>query len=151
MESRPMNDWKRTFLQKLESAKKQWLHRFEHLAAEHLEPVFDEFAEFATNNGFQVSAPDCEAGTRRYKFALTENGYLLLTFQMKGLEKVEVDVEAFAPGHGGTELANRCTDLHQAGPSWVESQFQDGLDSFLTLFAEAGTAEAEHEEALLRA
>ena len=144
-----MKDWHRTFLHKLESAKKQWLHRFERFATEHLEPAFEEFAEFTTNNGFYVSTPDCEAGTRRYKFALTENGYALVTFQMKGLEQVEAAIEAFVPGQGAMDPAGRCTDLQQAGRSWVETQFQDGLDCFLTVFAEAGATDADRTEELV--
>ena len=146
-----MKDWQQNFLQKLEGAKKQWLHRFERFATDHLEPAFDEYADFATSNGFRVSTPDCEDGMRRYKFALTENGYVLLTFQMKGLEQVEVCIEAAVPGQGAADSADRRTELHLAGPSWAETQFQDALDSFLTAFAEAGANDAERAEELVTA
>ncbi|MCP4249614.1 MAG: hypothetical protein GY778_21445, partial [bacterium] len=92
-----MNDWKRGFLQKLETAKKQWQHRFESFASQHLDPVFGEFDEFATGSGFCVSSPDCETGTRLYKFALTENGYVVITFRMQGLEEAEASCDSFVP------------------------------------------------------
>ena len=145
-----MNDWQKSFLHKLETAKKQWLHRFEQFAAEYVEPVFDGLDEFATANGFQVSSPDCESGTRLYKFALTENGYALVTFRMKGLEEVEVCCESFVPGMGAIDPTTRKISLHDASQVWVEQQFQNSLDRFVMAFAEAGAAVQDRAEALVR-
>ncbi|MCH7812759.1 MAG: hypothetical protein IID40_01940 [Planctomycetes bacterium] len=145
-----MNDWQRGFLQKLETAKKQWLHRFEHFATEHLEPVFCEFDEFATGSGFGVSTPDCETGTRLYKFALTENGYVMITFRTRGLEEAEACCESFVPGVGALEPTTRRINLCDASDVWAKQQFQNALDRFVTAFAEAGVGAEESAEALVR-
>ncbi len=133
-----MKTWKRSFLQKLETAKKQWLHKFEAFAEEQLQPAFGEFDEFATSSGFRVTTPNCEQGTRLFKFALTENGYLLVTFHMKGLEEIEVSSEVCVPGAGRLDPANKCAPLCEVGQPWVVKQFQNALDLFVTTFAEAG-------------
>ena len=135
-----MNEWQRNFLHKLESAKKQWLHKFEEFAADFVEPAFLAFEEFAAGNGFRVTQQPCEPGHRIYKFALTENGYLLLTFRMRGLEEVEVRSELFMPGLGGMEPSTSYNGLCEAGEAWVEAQFQNNLDRFITHFGEAGAA-----------
>ena len=145
-----MNEWQRSFLQKLETAKKQWLHRFEQCAVAHVEPVFCTFDEFAANNGFRVTTPHCEPGTRLYKFALTENGYLLVTFRMKGLEEMEVCCESFVPGVGAVEPVTRQVSMSDANEVWVEQQFQLVLDRFVAAFAEAGTAVDDPSEVLVR-
>jgi len=144
-----MNDWQRTFLQKLETAKKQWLHRFEQFAVDFVEPVFAGLDEFATSSGFHVSSPDCEPGTRIYKFALTENGYLLIMFRMQGLEGVEVCCESSVPG-AAAKVSTQQVNLGDATENWVEQRFQSGLDRFVTSFAEAGADAKNADEALVR-
>ena len=133
-----MNEWQRTFLQKLEAAKKQWTHRFEQFAADTIEPVFLTFQEFCSANGFRVSQPPCEPGHRIYKFALTENGYLMMTFRMCGLEELEVHSEAFVPGLGSMDPIDQLVSLCDATEHWVEARFQGSLDQFIADFAEAG-------------
>jgi hypothetical protein len=139
-----MGDWQQSFLGKLESAKKQWLHRFEDAAQEHIEPAFSEFDEFTTSHGFTVSAPGCEAGTRLFKFGLTENGYLLLTFRLRGLDVVEANVEVFVPGP--EHVAPVCTrkNLADVSRQWAREQFEQSLDRFIIAFGEASAACAEN-------
>ncbi|MHC4065877.1 MAG: hypothetical protein ACYSUI_15460 [Planctomycetota bacterium] len=145
-----MNDWQRSFLQKLDTAKKQWQHRFEQFVSDYVEPVFHEFDDFSAKNGFHVSSPDCESGVRLYKFALTENGYLLVTFRMQGMEEVEVACDSFVPGVGGVEPSSKHIALCDANELWVQQQFQNGLDRFVTAFAEAGAAAEDPNEVLVR-
>ena len=146
-----MNEWQRTFLQKLESAKRQWLHKFEQFATDIVEPVFLLNEEFTSTHGFRVSRQPCEPGHRIYKFAITENGYLLITLRMRGLEEVEVSTEVFVPGLGGREPAVKRTTICEATEPWVEAQFQAGLDRFIALFGEAGATAADHAETLVPA
>jgi hypothetical protein len=146
-----MNDWQRTFLQKLETAKKQWLHKFERFAEDTVEPAFAVFEDFTAGNGFRVTASPCEPGTRIYKFAVTENGYVMITFRMHGLEEVEASSAMFVPGLGGREPTVRRTTLCEATSAWVEAEFQSGLDGFVDLFGEAGTAAAPPDDLLVPA
>ena len=132
-----MNDWQRSFLGKLESAKKHWQQRFEDSANEHLEPVFERFAEFTRGNGFSVSAPDCEPGTRLFKFGLTENGYVLLTFRMRGLDGVSFTAEYFVPGPQNVESTQAETQVADAPDTWFQKLFERSLDRFVVAFGEA--------------
>ena len=137
-----MNDWQRSFLPKLEAAKKQWLHKFEDFATTLLEPVFSDFDNFATTHGFAVSAPACDSGMRLFKFGLTENGYVLFTFRMHGLEGVEVYSEVYVPSHDKEEPTCAQAILYNADRDWVSRQFQEGLDRFIVVFTTAGAAAA---------
>ena len=139
-----MNDWQRKFLKKLESAKQQWAHQFEDFATQVVDPVFGRFAEFANAGGFTVSRPDCAEGNRIFKFALTENGYLLLMFSMKGLDEVQSCAELFIPGQGSFEPVGDHTHLCDANELWIETQFQNALDLFVTQFGEAGASTGKH-------
>jgi hypothetical protein len=133
-----MQDWKKSFVQKLETAKKQWMHKFEQFVKLSIDPVFHELDEFSTRNGFRVTSPNCEEGTRLFKFALTENGFTLMTFRMRGLEEVQFDCEVWVPGSGRLDQNPVHVPMCDAGPAWVEKQFHTSLDRFVTLFAEAG-------------
>ncbi len=146
-----MNDWQRTFLQKLDTAKKQWLHKFERFASDFVEPAFDEFAEFTANHGFRVATPNSEPGTRLYKFGLTENGYVLVTFRMRSLEEVEVCSEVFVPSVGAFEPYTTHASFQDATASWTRKQFQNSLERFVTSFGEAGSIEADRTEELVTA
>ena len=132
-----MNDWQRSFLGKLESAKKNWQHRFENLANEFLEPVFERYAEFTRGHGFSVSAPDCEPGTRLYKFGLTENGYVLLTFRMRGLDGVGFTAEYLVSGPERVESTQAETQVADAQDAWFQKLFERSLDRFVVAFGEA--------------
>ena len=132
-----MKEWQRSFLGKLESAKQHWQHLFENLASESLEPVFGQFSEFTRANGFSVSAPDCEPGTRLFKFGLTENGYVLLTFRMRGLDGVAFTAEYFVPGPESVEPTQAEVNLTDAHENWFQKQFERTLDRFVVAFGEA--------------
>ena len=146
-----MNDWQRSFLPKLETAKKQWLHKFEQFAAKHLEPVFHEFDEFATTHGFSVTAPPCEPGTRLFKFGLTENGYTLITYRVSGLESVEAFAEVFVPGSEDVEPVSDEANICEADQRWVRQQFEQALDHFIVAFSAAGVADGGRKGELVTA
>lgn len=138
-----MNDWQQSFLQKLETAKRQWQSRFEKFAEECVEPVFHQIEEFTLAHGFTVTTPQCDEAVRLFKFALTENGYLIATFRQHGLEEVEADFEVVVPGGDGPTRHSVQARICDTGQRWVEQQFQEALDRFMTGFVEAGEGRAE--------
>jgi hypothetical protein len=144
-----MNDWQSLFLQKLAAAKKQWLHRFQKFAADCLEPLFEEFERFASAQGFSVQASPCEPGTRLYKFGLTENGYLLLTFHMRGLHVVAARTEVFVPGQETAKPEDRQRELSDIDELWARQCFESALDSFVVAFGAAGASAAGQTDELL--
>ena len=146
-----MNDWQNSFLQKLAAAKKQWLHRFEELADDCLQPLFEEFERFTAAQGFNVQASQCEPGTRLYKFGLTENGYLLLTFRMLGLHAVVARTELFVPGQELARPEDLQRELSDVDEKWTRQCFESALDRFVSAFGAAGaSAAAEADELLIR-
>lgn len=134
-----MQDWQQSFLQKLESAKRNWMHQFEDFAADHIEGVFCEFDDFVGKHGFNSAAPQCEAGTRLFKFELTENGYVMVAFRMRGLDRVEATAEFFVPGPGKPESMTSHMKMADAKAAWVRSQFEQALDRFVEAFGAAGS------------
>jgi hypothetical protein len=144
-----MNEWHSAFLRRLESARKQWLQRFEVFASEQIEPVFERYAEFTRQHEFRVSTPDCERGTRLFKFALTENGYVLFTFRMRGLEEVEVCTEVFVPGPEGVEPETDQASVANVDEAWIELLFQSGLDRFIIAFGAASVGDPADSDELI--
>lgn len=143
-----MNDWQRSFLAKLETARKQWLHKFETCVTDSLNPVFNEFHEFMKPKGFNVSAPRCESGTRRFKFGLTENGYMLIAFRWRGLETMEVRAEIVVPGSKHVEPTCEEANLCDVDQRWARQQFERALDRFIVALAAAGVADTTREQEL---
>ena len=141
-----MNDWQRSFQRRLEVAKKHWLHRFEEMASEHIEPVFGEFEKFTTGQGLNTTEPSCEPGTRLFKFGLTENGYLLLTFRMSRLDAIEAFAETVLPGADGPQSTSEQVSICDADRAWAQRCFETALDRFIVAFGEAGTADAARAE-----
>lgn len=131
-----MNEWQRTFLQKLEQGKKKWRKRLEEFLTDRVEPVFAEFEEFAVKNGFEVSAPKCDKSVRLFKFGLTENGYIIFRFGQRGVDRAEARYEAFLPGRDRPACEANHVQIVDADEHWVEHQFQQGLDHLVTEFVE---------------
>ena len=138
-----MNNWQRSLVTKLESARKHWRRTFDEIATEHVEPVNDEFSEFATKNGFTCTSPASEAGTYFYKFALTENGYAIIAFRLAGMDTVEVVTEVRVPGPDEVAPLKTTTPLSDANRSWATQQFQHALDHFANAFSAASAEAAE--------
>ncbi len=132
-----MNNWQRSFVTKLESARKHWRKTFDEIAEEVIEPVNEDFSEFASSNGFQCSSPSSETGTHFYKFALTENGFALVAFRLVGMETVEVTTEVHVPGPDEVAPLRTKTPLADANRSWATQQFQHALDHFANAFSAA--------------
>ena len=94
-----MNDWQKRFSQKMELVRDVSRERFAQFARTDLGSVFEEFREFTFQQGIQPTTPIAKPGIQTFKFALTENTFLLLTFRLKGLEHCEMLAEYFVPKH----------------------------------------------------
>ncbi len=132
-----MNEWQQSFLRKLEKARKIWLKQFEQALDSQLAPTVQRIAEFLVSNGFRVTAPKSDAATR-YRFALSENGYALFTFRLRGLDEVEMYCEPFVPGLGAAEPYKCSVSLYDATEAWFESSLRQGLDTLLNALIVAG-------------
>lgn len=143
-----MDKWQQTFLGRLESVKKHWLNQYERIADEWIAPAFAMFDQFTTTHGFTVSSPDCDAGTRVYKFGLTENGYLLLSFRMHGLERVEAHTEIVVPGNKPVESTTARASLDDVDVDWIKQQFREALDRFVDTFHQATKSAAKRSQAV---
>lgn len=132
-----MNDWEQTFLRKLEEGKRLWQCKFEQFATDCVKPVFEQMQSFTAGQGISAVSPETEDGSRRYKFGLTENGYLLITFRLHGFEEIEIAQEIVVPGAGSPISTTKRSRLADATEAWVEQHFQAGLSRFITRFVEA--------------
>ena len=138
-----MEDWKRSFADKLKNVQSHWVKQFATMLDEHIAPAFDEMVRFVKHHGFTTSTPMHEEDRRSFKFELAENAYLLMIFRASGIGEFELRSEAFAPGQEPvfTKTMERVVDVDQA---WAEKQFQESLDSFVDRLG--GTVEAPEEE-----
>ena len=129
-----MEQWKRTFLDKLSEAQSQWAGRFEDALDTAFQPVFDDHKAFLADNGFTLSTPLRESGRRSFKFELAENAYLLMMFRSTGVGELELRAETFVPGNEPvlSKVAARIADIDE---SWATEQLQSALDSFVDLLA----------------
>ncbi|MBU0638765.1 MAG: hypothetical protein KKB50_07870 [Planctomycetes bacterium] len=129
-----MDEWKRTFAQKLTRAQNQWVRRFEDVLDDTIAPVFGEITKFVDNHGFQVSTPLCEEGRRSFKFELAENAYLLIIFRSTGVGEFELRSECFVPGCEPV-LDRSVARVPEVDSAWAEKQFQGALDTFVELLS----------------
>lgn len=125
-----MNAWQQRFAHKLEMVRTATRDRFEHAAQQTLSPVFKEFADFTTRHHVRATAPLCKPGIRTYKFTMTENTYLLITFRHVGLQ-CEAQCECLAPGHNKLPAQTETTDISDMTTAWCRRLFEDALDRLL--------------------
>ncbi|MCH7720012.1 MAG: hypothetical protein IH988_03355 [Planctomycetes bacterium] len=133
-----MNNWQKNFLADLDQLKSQWQHRFEAVAENWLAPVFAEFEDFASRNGFLVTCPQSRETSRAFKFALEENAYVLCCFQQVGVGRLEARAEVFVPGQGNLQPVCEHANLGEVNESWFRRRFEEALDRFVSSFAQAG-------------
>ena len=131
-----MDTWQERFVQKLDTVRNASRDRFECAAKATIGPVFEEFREFATQQDLRVTAPLDKPGIRTFKFAVTENAYVFMTFRPTGLDECEIQSEFFVPHQGSIETTRRRVPLTDADASWARSTFEQALDQFLNAFVE---------------
>ncbi len=133
----PLNAWQEEFVSKIDGLRQRASRFFERFADEILVPVHKEFAEFTTKHDFRVMTPQAQRGLRSYKFALTEDAYLLAAFHAKGVAEVEFEYECFVPGQGDVGKFRVSSALGAADRDWVESCLQTALDFFVAQYGSA--------------
>lgn len=132
-----MNEWQNRFTLKLETVRTATRDRFETIADETLTPIFDEFSNFARKHQFRATAPLGKTGIRTYKFALTENAYVLMTFRHAGFKQCDAETEFFVPGCDKLPSITKTAGLSEFDARWCRQIFEQALDRFLDSVTES--------------
>jgi len=136
-----MNQWQQSFAKRVDALRETAVKKFEHLADEVLAGAYEEYAAFTAQHELHPSAPQPQSGTRFYKFALSEDAYVLLFFRARGLDAVECEYECSVPGKGCTNSDKVSTPVAEATRAWVERRFQTALDDLVNQVAAASADE----------
>ena len=129
-----MNTWKERFTEKLEAVREAARGAFERAARDVVVPVYDEFRAFAVEQNLQVTAPLDNPGLRTFKFAVTENAYVFLTFRSAGMDGCELQSEFFVPGGGAIAPVVTRAAAADVTESWVRGAFEKSLDTFMDAY-----------------
>ena len=137
-----MEEWKKTFVEKLHTAQEKCAQQFEKTLERAVLPVFEQMRSFLRDNDFDVSTPMSERGRRSFKFELAENAYLLVIFRFTGVDEFELRNETFVPGREPIleKFSGRVADIDR---DWTENLFEAGLDRFVERLGEAGAEKRE--------
>ena len=130
-----MDNWKQTFARKMEQFREQSVAGFNRFADEVLENLFKTVSEFVDQWNFQTSTLRPNEGQRSFKFALTEEDYVLIHFRLKGIDALEYEYEYCMSGKGNIAGQRNSTRLQNANQLWAESCFQIALDDFIDKFS----------------
>ncbi len=125
-----MNEWQDRFAQKLETVRSVTRDWFEVTADAALTPVYKAFSDFTNKHHVRATAPLKKAGIRTFKFTMTENTYVLITFRHTGLQ-CESQTEVFVPGRAKLPAGFETTELCEFDNSWCRRIFEQALDRFL--------------------
>jgi hypothetical protein len=125
-----MNEWQDRFAQKLETVRSVTREWFEVTADAALTPIYKELSDFTNRHHVRATAPLKKTGIRTFKFAMTENTYVLITFRHTGLQ-CECQTEVFVPGHKKLSASIETTELCELDKPWCQRVFQQALDRFL--------------------
>jgi len=130
-----MNKWKQEFARKMEDLGEQSSADFDRFADEVLVPIFRDVSEFVAQWRFQTSIPQSNMGKKSFKFALTENRYLLILFRIEGINTLGCEYECCLPGKECIAGPRNSMILYNANQLWAESCFQTALDDFIEKFS----------------
>ncbi len=129
-----MSKWQERFTQKVSVVKEASCGQFEAIATSTLEPLFEEFRKFTAQQGLAATVPVSRSGYRTYKFTMTENAYVLMSFRFASFEHCEMQGEIFVPGNDRHSLTPEHVELSSFDAGWVRRMFEQTLDSFLDAF-----------------
>lgn len=138
-----MNAWQKKFAQKMDGVRSAAQERFEQFACETLTTTFDNMKAFTAELGLQGASPLATQGMRTFKFEMTENTYLLMTFRAAGFDGCEVESEFFVPQSDRIAPSQTCVPLLEANAKWAQGVFEDSLDRFAEALAGAFESSAE--------
>ncbi len=139
-----MTEWQKRFAQKVDLVHESARDQFEELADGILVPTFEEFREFTSAQGFCATAPLKKPGIRAFKFAVTENAYVLMTFRLAGFEHCEMQAESFVPAREKLAATPCHVELPNFDVGWARRMFEQHLDQFMDSFLQS-LAEREEE------
>ncbi len=125
-----MNTWQERFTQKLDNVREAAEGFFQRFCGETLDVVFDEFCDFTSQRGLAGSAPLAKANVRTFKFEMSENAYVLMTFRSCDLEHCEVISEFSIPHHEKLPTAKNRVEMGDADDAWARRMFEESLDAF---------------------
>jgi len=132
-----MSKWQEKFSQKLGRVRIAARDQFERAIERSVAPVFEEFREFTTQQGFCATVPVAKNGIRTFKFAMTENAYLLINFRVAGFEHCETQAELFVPGKDKEVSTPAHVELGEMDSNWTCRVFERTLDHFVDEFVES--------------
>ena len=121
------NPWRRQFAEKMKDARRD---RFEAFADQALTPVFDEYRVFTSGLGLSGTALPSRRGVRRFKFAMTEDAYVLISFLEIGLERIDVLRESAFPHDSKRSSRLTSAGLMTADTAWARRTFEQALEQF---------------------
>jgi hypothetical protein len=131
-----MNEWQERFARQMNKIREQSAGRFQKFSDDVLEPVFNDLSEFVAQWDMRATEPQNQNDRRTFKFALTEDAYVLLNFRLHGVEAVECGYECWIPGIGRQPGGHAHMNLSEADRSWAESFFQACLDHLASQYSE---------------
>jgi len=136
------DDWKRSFIAKLDKVRENWVGQFEEALQDSVVPAFDDLAEFLRDHGFRLSTPARDGDRRAFKFELTEDTYLLMIFRFAGTGSFELRSESrVSDAEPSAEcVVARLADLDQA---CAREFFQTALDTFVNSLCAKSAQPAE--------
>lgn len=132
-----MNGWREEFVERIAVVRRGVLGLFERFAGDTLTAAFDEIRSFTADHGLRGSAPVSQAGLRTFKFSVAENAYVLITFRPRGLDRIEVFSEFTVPNRPKVSPLYDSTELIEAGRVWAQRAFEQSLDRFAEVMAQA--------------
>ena len=139
-----MDKWQQDFSSRVTVLRDRWAKEFDHWAAHQLLPVFKDFAEFSLHCELHATSAKDQKGVRSFKFALTEDAYVLVSFRSTGVDGLEFDYECWLPTQGRVAGVKSNTVGHNAERHWIDSCFRMALDDLVSKFANmAGVHHAE--------
>lgn len=140
-----MDDWKKSFSQKLGRLRSNWVAQFDELLESVVTPVVEDLGQFLSDNGFRTSKPLRENGRRSFKFELAEDAYVLLILRSIGLGAFELSCETVVPG--SEPVARKSTErLAELSKAWAMKQIQAALNAFVDRLSGGGSAKVQQEE-----
>ncbi|RJP30492.1 MAG: hypothetical protein C4547_16715 [Phycisphaerales bacterium] len=131
-----MSAWKERFARKMDTVRGAFNDWFERQLVDGFEPVLEDFGEFAHQHGFTLSTPQHRPGFRTYKFALSENAYVLLTLSMEGVDRCGFRAEFSVPRADCPEL-REWAELADVNPAWFQGCMEAAFDRFADAFSDA--------------
>ena len=137
-----MSKWQERFTQKVGVVKEASCGQFEAIAKKSLEPLFEEFRSFTAQQGLTATVPVSRSGFRTYKFTMTENAYVLMSFRFASFEHCEMQGELFVPGSDRHSLTPEHVELANFDSGWVRRMFEETLDAFLDAFVASLSSKA---------